>query len=145
MLSIGVLLLLPLILAACAGGLRPPPGGVGAPAPAVAVERFLQLAGEREYLEMGWIFGTSEGAVLSRDAASGVEQRMFALATLLQNEGYDVGAGSSVPGRVGAAQRFDVRLTRGAQQMTVPITAVRGPGGRWLVEMVDVEAITGRP
>lgn len=133
------------MLAACAGGLRPPAAGVGAPAPNAAVERFLQLAGEREYLAMGWLFGTAEGAVLSRDTPSDVEQRMFALATLLQNEGYDVGTGSAVPGRVGGAQRFDVRLARGTQQMVVPITAVRGPGGRWLVELVDVEAITGRP
>lgn len=134
-----------LLIAACAGGLRPPPAGAGAPAPAAAVERFLQLAGEREYLEMGWLFGTAEGAVLARDPASEVEQRMFALATLLQNEGYEVGTGTSVPGRVGAAQRFEVRLRRGERQHTVPLVAVRGPGGRWLVEQVDVEAITGRP
>src|SRR5690606_28024614 len=105
----------------------------------------MQLAGERQYLEMGWLFGTSEGAVLERDPASDVEQRMFALATLLQNQGYEVGTGTSVPGRVGGAQRFDVRMQRNGRQHTVPIVAVRGPGGRWLVEQVDVEAITGRP
>lgn len=134
-----------LLLAACAGGMRPPAGGAGAPAPTVAVERFLQLAGEREYLGMGWLFGTATGAVLERDPAAEVEQRMFALATLLQNEGYEVGTGTSVPGRVGAAQRFDVRLRRGGREHSVPIVAVRGPGGRWLVEQVDVEAVTGRP
>lgn len=134
-----------LLIAACAGGLRPPAGGAGAPAPEAAVERFLQLAGEREYLEMGWYFGTSEGPVNGRDAASDVEKRMYALATVLQNEGYVVGSGTPVPGRVGAAQRFTVRLMRNGREQQVPFTTVRGPGERWLVEQVDVQAITSQP
>jgi hypothetical protein len=132
-------------LAACAGGLRPPPEGAGAPAPGAAVERFLQLAGEQEYLQMGWYFGTSEGPVNGRDAPADVEKRMYALATVLQNQGYVVGNAVSVPGRVGAAQRFTVRLMRNGREQQVPITTVRGPGERWLVEQIDVQSITSQP
>jgi hypothetical protein len=132
-------------LAACAAGLRPPPEGAGAPAPGAAVERFLQLAGEQEYLQMGWYFGTSEGPVNGRDAPADVEKRMYALATVLQNQGYVVGNGVSVPGRVGAAQRFNVRLMRNGREQQVPITTVRGPGERWLVEQIDVQSITSQP
>ncbi|HEX6926299.1 MAG TPA: hypothetical protein VF167_12840 [Longimicrobiaceae bacterium] len=131
------------LAAACSSGLRPPAGGVGAPAPAAAVERFLQLAGEDQYLEMGWFFGTAEGPILERDPPSEVEKRMYALAMVLRNGGYVVGPGATVPGRVGAAQRFTVRLQKEQRQVEVPVIVVRGPGERWLVEQIDVQAITG--
>jgi hypothetical protein len=129
-------------LGACAGGLRPPASGAGAPVAEAAVERFLQLAGEQEYLQMGWYFGTAEGPVNGRDEPSNVEKRMYALASVLQNNGYVIGAGSPVPGRVGAAQQFPVRLMQNGQQRQVPFTVVRGPGERWLVEQIDVQALT---
>lgn len=133
------------LLAGCAGRLTPPPGGIGAPAPGAAVERFLQLAAAREYLQMGWVFGTAEGPVLRRDPAPEVEQRMYALATVLENGGYTVGRGEAVPGRVSGAQRFHVVLRQeGGGEVVVPLVAVRGGGGRWLVEQVDVPAVTGR-
>lgn len=137
-------LALVVLVAGCAGRLSPPPAGIGAPAPEVAVERFLQLAAAREYLQMGWVFGTAEGPVLRRDPAPEVEQRMYALAAVLENGGYTVGRGEAVPGRVGAAQRFDVVLRQGGGEVVVPLVVVRGGGGRWLVEQVDVPAVTGR-
>ena len=115
----------------------------GAPAAPAAVERFLQLAADRDYVGMGWVFGTADGAVLERDPAPEVEQRMYAIASILQHDGFVVGNGTAVPGRVGEAQLFDVIMTRSTTTYRVPFTAVRGPGGRWFVEQVDVEAITG--
>lgn len=132
------------IFAACGGRVAAPAGGAGAPAPGPAVERFLELAGEQEYLQMGWFFGTAEGSVMQRDSPSDVEKRMYALATLLRNEGFAIGNGVSVPGRVGAAQVFNVQLTRSGRQLAVPMTVVRGPDGRWLVEQVEVQAVTNQ-
>ena len=132
------------ISAACSGRVQPPAGGVGAAAPELAVERFLQLALDREYLQMGWFFGTTEGSVLQRDSPEDVERRMYALATVLQNQGFIVGPGAPVPGRVGAAQVFNVQLTRSGEQVRVPITVVRAGEGRWLVEDVPVQAITNQ-
>ena len=129
---------------ACAAGVQAPAGGPGAPAPPAAVERFLQLAGDGEYLSMGWYFGTADGPILERDTPSEVEKRMYALATVLQNNGFAVGTATAVPGRIGAAQRFDVVLQRQGGQLRVPITTVRGPGERWLVEEVDLQAITNQ-
>lgn len=120
-----------------------PPGGLaGAPAAPAAVERFLQLATASDYGQMGWIFGTSEGAILTRDPLPEVEQRMYALATILQHDGFIVGNGSPVPGRTNDALAFEVILTRGSRNYRVPFTAVRGPQNRWFVEEVGVEAIT---
>ena len=139
-LPLAVLLLL--LLAGCAGGLSRGREQAGCISPAAAVERFLQLASDRSYLEMGWVFGTEEGPVLDRWPRPEVEQRMYALANVLQHDAFVVGNGTPVPGRVGKAIRFQVTLQRGSRQVQVPIVAVQGPRGRWLVEQVDVEALT---
>lgn len=125
------------------GGARSttPPGAPAAPA---AVERFLQLANVKDYVGMGWIFGTNAGAILSRDPPAEVEQRMYALASLLSHEGFVVGNGLPVPGRTAEAVVFDVIVTQPGRNLRVPFTAVRGPGNRWYVESLDVEALTGR-
>lgn len=133
-----------LLAASCSAGMSPPGGLAGAPAAPAAVERFLQLAAVNDYSGMGWIFGTVEGPILERDPRSEVEQRMYALAGLLEHDGFVVGTGSPVPGRTAEALRFNVILSRGGQALTVPFTAVRGPGDRWFVEELEVEAITGR-
>ncbi|MEX2583755.1 MAG: hypothetical protein WD766_10805 [Gemmatimonadota bacterium] len=131
-----------LVLTACGAGLQPPSGIPGAPAAPVAVERFLQLAADRDYAGMGWYFGTSEGPVMQRDPVSQVERRMYGLASLLENDSFIVGNGLPVPGRTGEAIRFNVILTRRGRTLAVPFTTVRGPDERWYVEQLDVEAIT---
>lgn len=133
-----------LLLAGCASGMNPPGGLAGAPAGTAAVEQFLRLAAASDYNGMGWIFGTSDGPILARDPRSVVEQRMFALAEILEHDGFIVGNGSPVPGRLNDAIVYDVIMTRGARNLTVPFTTVRGPDGRWFVEQVDLEAVTGR-
>jgi hypothetical protein len=128
-------------LTACGGGLRPPSGLAGAPAAPAAVERFLQLAAERDYAGMGWVFGTADGPIMERDPAGQVEQRMYAIASLLDYDSFVVGSGSPVPGRTGDALRFNVVISRGGRTIDVPFTTVNG-GGRWFVEQVGVESIT---
>jgi hypothetical protein len=132
-----------LALVACAPRLSPPGGAPGAPAAPAAVERFMQFAAVRDYAGMGWVFGTSAGPIIQRDPVPEVEQRMYALASLLEHDGFAVGAGTPVPGRAQEALRFDVSVRRGFRTLQVPFTTVRGPGNRWYVEQVAVEAITG--
>jgi hypothetical protein len=131
-----------LSLSACGGGIPRPAAGPGAVAPAAAVERFLQLAADKQYLEMGWVFGTEEGPVIQQWPAAEVEKRMYALATVLQHGSFVVGAGSPIPGRTGRAVGFRVVLQRGGRQVESPVVAVQGTGDRWYVEQVDVEALT---
>jgi hypothetical protein len=93
---------------------------------------------------MGWIFGTVDGAILQRDPAGQVEQRMYALAHLIEHDGFTIGPGSPVPGRTGEALLFEVVLRQGAESAPLPFITVRGPGGSWYVEQLAVEAITSR-
>lgn len=137
-------LLLTIIVAACAPARSGASGEPGGPAPTAAVERFLRLSQDQEYMQMGWVFGTADGPVLNRDPASRVEQRMHALSTLLQHDGFVLYRETPVPGRAGAAVEVGVRLNRDGSNIDVPFTTVRGRGGRWFVERVGVEAVTGR-
>ena len=114
----------------------------GAPVAAAAAERFLRLAGEREYVEMGWVFGTAEGPVLRQWPRAEVEKRMYALASVLQHDSFVLGREGPVPGRIGAAVRFPAEIMNQGRAFVVPITVVRGPGGRWFVEQVDLQAVT---
>lgn len=133
-------------LAACAAGTAVPSAGAGAPTAPGAVERFLQLAGERDYVEMGWVFGTESGGPIVRQwPRPEVERRMYAIASVLSHDSYVIGEGSPVPGRIGRAERFVVVIHSGQNVTDVPIIAVLGPGGRWFVEQVDLEAITNLP
>lgn len=138
---LGVVLAL-VLMAGCAGRGTPPAGGPGAPASTVAVERFLQLAADRDYIQMGWVFGTEDGPIMREYPQSEVEQRMYAIATVLRHDSFVVGPGAPVPGRMGTAERFTVRIQDGANQYDVPFIAVRGSGGRWYVEQVDLQAVT---
>ena len=135
-----------LLAAACASAPPPAPqGAAGAPAPSAAVERFLRLSQDKEYAQMGWLFGTAEGPVMRRDPATDVEKRMYALAAVLTNQGYTIRGEEPIPGRAGVAVRVNVQLQQGNRRPEVPFVAVRGPDARWFVEQVGVEAITSTP
>lgn len=134
-----------LLAGGCAARVEPPGPGPGAEAPPAAVERFLRLAAEADYGAMGWLFGTSEGPILERDAPAVVERRMHALATLLTHDTVLIGPGSSVPGRAGDAVRFEVELRSGANSLgPVSFVVVSGLDERWFVEELDVIALTRR-
>lgn len=132
-----------LLAASCASAPPPAPQGApGAPAPSAAVERFLRLSQDKDYVQMGWLFGTAEGPVMRRDPAPDVEKRMYALASVLANQGYTIRGEEPIPGRIGAAVRVNVQLQQGSRRPEVPFVAVRGPDARWFVEQVGVQAIT---
>ena len=137
--------LLTVLLAGCAGRSGAPASGPGASSAAGAVERFLQLARQKDYVQMGWVFGNAEGPVLARFPQPEIERRMYGLAEVLLSDSFTVGAGSPVPGRIGRAESFRVRLRRGSLTKQVPITTVLGPDRAWFVELVDLEAITNTP
>jgi hypothetical protein len=108
------------------------------------VEQFLRLAADKDYVEMGNVFGTERGPIIKRDPAGDVQRRMYALASVLEHQTYAIQNEAPVPGRIGTATRLDVMITNRGRQYTVPFTAVRGPGDRWFIEQIGLEGVTGQ-
>lgn len=132
-------------VASCRTHLPHAQGGAGAAAPEAAVERFMGYVAAKNYVQMGWVFGTAEGPLIRRDSPADVERRMFALATVLEHSGYTVRSQTPVPGRSGNAVEMRVLLRHRGRDYLVPFTAVRASEGRWFVERIDIEKITASP
>ena len=121
-----------------AGG--PPPAGVGAAmAPAAAVEQFMGFAAQQRYTEMGYVFGTSRGPIAEQQAPARVTRRMQAIASVLRHDTYSMTGVVPLNNRP-EARLVTVQLRQGRRTVDVPFTVVQGPGGRWLVEVVDFTA-----
>ncbi|HEX8245727.1 MAG TPA: hypothetical protein VF541_19600, partial [Longimicrobium sp.] len=77
-----------------------------------------------------------------RDPGPQVERRMFAIANILQHERFVIRAEQPIPGRGPDAAQLTVQITQEGRAMDVPFVVVRTPAGAWLVEQVDLEAVT---
>jgi hypothetical protein len=108
-------------------------------APAAAVEQFMGFAAQQRYTEMGYVFGTSRGPLAEQQAPGRVNRRMQAIAGVLRHDSFSMTGVVPLPERPDA-RRVTVQIRRGQRIMNVPFTVVQGPGGRWLVEVVDLEA-----
>lgn len=135
----GVLLLL---LTACGGRLPQPAGGPGGMTPAETLQRFFEFADQRRYLEMAWVFGTKSGPYIEAVPPSVAERQMFLFACLIRGVERVVENERPIAGSVGNEVSFSVRMSGGGQSATVPVVAVRGPGGRWFIQEFHYEVIT---
>lgn len=138
-----LLLAAAVLLSACGGAARPAtgaaPSGIVATEPAAAVEQFLGFARQGRYVEMGHLFGTVRGPIAEQQEAVRVARRMEALSMVLRHDSYTLTGVVPVAGRP-EARRVLVQLRQGRQTVDVPFVVVQAPGGRWLVEVVGVEA-----
>jgi hypothetical protein len=145
-------LLAVLVFGACGGN---PENAAPSVAPQLIVEQFLRAvngvfeqsdAQRNVSLEtMGRLFGTRDGPIIGRDPRKEVEQRMYALASILRHDDYNIQEQQIVPGRREDAIRLLVRMKFGERQVPVPYTMVRTARSSWLIEQIDVEPITSRP
>jgi hypothetical protein len=131
----------------------------------LSLERFLQAANERDLEAMGRLFGTTGGPIIDTGSTFGcmfkkigswfggsscvkrrdVEVRLAAISDILRHEDYRVTREESVAGRMEEARRIWVDFTvNGAQVTSVPFVVVRGPGGQWLVEEIDLQRLMAR-
>ena len=111
-------------------------------APALAVERFLNAANARDLDTMARLFGTKDGSILKRDPRAEVEQRMYALASVLRHDNYSLEGEGPVPGRLGEAVRLIIRMHINERVVDVPFIVVQTKKDGWLVEQIDIEKIT---
>lgn len=150
---------------ACASG-GPPQGGADiAPTESLtSLERFLGAVDDRDLVAMGYLFGTADGPVADTGSSLGcgfkrlgswlrmghrceswqeVELRLDLIATILEHESFEVIESRPVAGKVARTTRFTVDLIRSRDTVrAVPFEVVQGKGGRWLIEMIDLERVT---
>lgn len=111
--------------------------------PLLTVERFLQAVNARDYEAMASLFGNADGPIEGDD--NELEVRMDLMARILQHEDYEIASEARVPGREHATTRLGVDLTIARERVPdVAFVVVRSRQGRWLVEEVDLEAVTNR-
>lgn len=128
----------------CGGsGLSHSPAAYGAPTAEQAVRTFLGALQEEEYPAMGQHFGTREGPAEKQLGLTEVEQRMVVLAGLLQHDDYSVER-SSLTEPDPRRTRFMVTL-RGTRNgtVTLPFHVVQAESGRWFVEQIVTDPLSG--
>jgi len=140
-------------------------GEMATMAPMLSVERFLQASNQRDLHAMASLFGDADGPVIETGSTLGcafkkmgswigigercrtlqeVEIWMDTLAQILQHQNYTLASDSRVPGRVHPTTRIGVDLVvDGRDIRDVPFLVVQTKQGRWLVEEIDLEKITG--
>jgi hypothetical protein len=119
------------------------PGEMAAVAPMLSVERFLQAVNVPDYAAMARLFGTADGP-LEGDRPE-IELRMDLIANILAYQDYRIVSEAMVPGREQPTTRIGVDLTIGGEVVSdVAFVVVRTREGRWMIQEIDLEAITGR-
>lgn len=133
--------------------------------PSISVERFLQASNERDLHAMAQLFGDENGPVSETGNPVGcafkrigswvglgdgcptfeqVELEMDLIAEILAHDSYRIKPWAKVPGRKYATTRVEVDLTiRGREYPRVPFLVVRPDDGRWLIQEVDLQVVTG--
>ena len=116
-------------------------GELAAIAPQLSVERFLQAVNARDYESMRRLFGTYDGPF--EGERTQVEIQMATLAEILRHSDYRIVSEQLEPGREHRTQRIGVSLTIGQRTYpNVPFLVVESRDGSWLIEEIDVQAVT---
>jgi hypothetical protein len=120
------------------------PRGTGAPsvATSLVIEQFLRAVNAKDLDTMARLFGTVAGPITVRDSQKDIDNRMFAIATILRHEDYSIEAMQIVPGRRDEATLVNVSMTVQGRSVRVPYTLVWSKDGNWLVEQIGIEAVT---
>jgi hypothetical protein len=147
--SQGSVALIATLLAFACGGGPPPSNGPSAPeaevATALVVDQFLRAANSNDLDTMSRLFGTRNGSILKRDPKEQVDRQMFALASLLRHESYEIVRHEVVPGRREEATTLIVRMKMADNNVAdVPYTLVFSTDRTWLIELIDLKALSRR-
>jgi hypothetical protein len=141
-------LLVAVLIAGCGGASLPEPEN---PAPAnsevatqLVVEQFLRAVNSNDLDTMARLFGTVDGSILKWEARSEVDQRMFALASILRHDSFTIRRFEIVPGRRDEARRAIVNMKIGEREIDVPYTLVWSNDRSWRIENIGIQNITNR-
>lgn len=107
----------------------------GGATPRDAVDRFLAGARAQDIQALGAVFGNSQGPLREHSDRTTIERQLLIQLQCLRHDKETVSA--PVRGE-GGSQVFVVTLTQGALTASPHFTVVRGPAGRWYVEVFEI-------
>jgi hypothetical protein len=144
-----VLVALLFVSAACVSRrVEPIPTSQGLPgntevATSLVIEQFLRAANENDLDTMASLFGTVNGPNAIRVPKDQLDQQLFAIASILRHESYEITRRQIVPGRRTEATEVTVRMNFGRNRVVdVPYVLVYTTASNWLIEQIDLQKIT---
>jgi hypothetical protein len=112
-------------------------------ATSLVIEQFLRAANENDLDTMASLFGTVNGTNIGRVPKDQLDQQLFAIASILRHESYEIVRRQIVPGRRSEATEVTVRMNMGRNRIIdVPYVLVYTNANNWLIEQIDLEKIT---
>jgi hypothetical protein len=122
-------------IAACGGKSGPVSPEAG---PAAVLGQFMQAVADSNLTRMAELWGTSRGSAARTGQPSDYQRRVTIMHAYLR------GATARVLGQVSRSSdqvELSVEVIRSECRRQVPFTMVRGPGGAWLVNAIDLAAV----
>ena len=129
------------LLAACSSATQrgsasgTPTGGASAQ---LAVDQFLGAVKLRDLQAMSTVFGTNNGPARETMDRTELEKREIILACYFNNDSYRILGERSGQG---GHREVSVELKKGNLIRTTTFYAIRGPGGRWYIDNMDIAAV----
>jgi hypothetical protein len=110
----------------------------GGASPQLAVDQFLAAVKLRDLQAMSTVFGTNNGPARETMDRSELEKREIILACYFNNDSYRILGERSGQG---GHREVSVELKKGNLIRTTTFYAIRGPGGRWYIDNMDIAAV----
>jgi len=129
-------------LAACGGATR---GAAVEPvaSASLAMRAFMQAAADSNLARMAQLWGTADGSAAETGKPEGWEKRLIVIQAYLRGDSTRLVSDVPVTGSDNQ-RRVTVALYRYGCMRQIPATVIRGKGGGWLVEDVNVQS-AGNP
>ena len=104
----------------------------------LAVDQFLGAVKTRDLQAMSTVFGTDKGPARETMDRTELEKREMILACYFKNDSYRILGERSGQGE---HREVSVELKKGNLIRTSTFYAIRGPGGRWYIDNVDIASV----
>jgi hypothetical protein len=136
--TVAVLLLLAACSSATQGGSRSDGQLTGAASAQLAAEQFLRAVHAKDLQAMGAVFGTDKGPARDNIERTELEKREIILQCYFDHDAYRV---LGETGGMGGHRDVRVELRKGNLVRQTTFNVIRGPGGRWYVDNMDIAAV----
>jgi hypothetical protein len=128
------------LLSACSSANRAGNNGqvTGAPSAQLAVDQFLKAVNAKDLQAMSTVFGTKDGPARETMDRTELEKREVILACYFAHDGARIlGESAGTQGH----RDIRVELKKGNLARQTTFYSIRGPGGRWYVDNMDIAAV----